>query len=165
METRRFMLVMAALTAVFCAAVILYNFQIMPPYGSAGVSAVTVLPTGTSSAPPSAASALSSGTGRSGTVAAADASETTPAVSRPASAVSGKTSSAKTSSAAASYPIDINTADARQLAELPGIGDTLAGRIIDYRLANGAFTSIDQLDNVKGIGPKTIEELRPYATV
>ena len=48
---------------------------------------------------------------------------------------------------------------------LPGIGPVMAGRIIAHREANGPFTSIDDVENVPGIGPKTLESIRPLATV
>jgi competence protein ComEA len=61
--------------------------------------------------------------------------------------------------------ININTASASELELLPGVGPALAGRIIEYRAANGAFQSVDDLENVKGVGPRTLEKLRPLVTV
>ena len=57
--------------------------------------------------------------------------------------------------------VDINTADAATLAAvLDGVGDAKAEAIIAWREANGPFTSIDQLAEVKGIGLKTVEKNR-----
>jgi competence protein ComEA len=56
--------------------------------------------------------------------------------------------------------VDINTATAEELETLPGIGASKAAAIIEYRTQNGPFTSVDQLDNVSGIGPSTLEALR-----
>lgn len=61
--------------------------------------------------------------------------------------------------------ININTATAAELELLPGIGPSLAQRIIDYRAKTGRFRTVAELDKVKGIGPKTIEKLRPLVTV
>ena len=63
------------------------------------------------------------------------------------------------------FPVNINTASKKELDALPGIGETLAQRIIDYRSANGPFSTVDELTKVKGIGAKTLEKLKPYATV
>ena len=49
-------------------------------------------------------------------------------------------------------PVNINTADQETLMTLPGIGEVLAGRIIDYRKKHGAFQSIDEITQVEGIG-------------
>jgi competence protein ComEA len=61
-------------------------------------------------------------------------------------------------------PIDINSADATALQRLPGIGPALAARILAHR-AEKPFATIDDLRQVKGIGVKTLENLRPYITV
>lgn len=61
--------------------------------------------------------------------------------------------------------LDLNTATANQLQMLPGIGESLAQRIITYRQQNGPFTSTDELTNVEGIGTKRLEEMLEYITV
>ena len=55
--------------------------------------------------------------------------------------------------------ININTADAKQLQELPGIGPVLAERIIQYRMENGYFSRPEDLKRVSGIGEKTFEKM------
>lgn len=61
--------------------------------------------------------------------------------------------------------VNINTADQAGLEAIPGVGPVTAQAIIDWRTANGAFTSIDQLVEVRGIGPKTFERLREHVRV
>ncbi len=63
------------------------------------------------------------------------------------------------------FQVDVNAADWPELTLLPGIGETLARRIVDYRAAHGPFQSIEQLEQVKGIGPKTLRRIRPYLRV
>lgn len=58
--------------------------------------------------------------------------------------------------------LNINTASAKELETLPSVGERMAKRIIDYRTQHGDFASVDALQDVKGIGPKTIEKLRPF---
>jgi competence ComEA-like helix-hairpin-helix protein len=65
--------------------------------------------------------------------------------------------------------LDPNTATAAELTQLPGIGETLAARIVEYREghAGGAadglvFRTPEDLDAVQGIGPKTVQALRPH---
>lgn len=61
--------------------------------------------------------------------------------------------------------IDINTADTVALETIPGIGPVLAGAIVSYRDDNGPFPSVDALLEVSGIGPATLESVRPYVRV
>jgi competence ComEA-like helix-hairpin-helix protein len=63
------------------------------------------------------------------------------------------------------YPININTADQATLQLLPGIGKTYASRIIDYRLENNGFSSIEELLKIKGIGSKRLARIRPLVTI
>jgi predicted flap endonuclease-1-like 5' DNA nuclease len=62
---------------------------------------------------------------------------------------------------ALAQPVDINEADARELDSLPGVGPTIAGRIIHGR----PYATIDHLERVKGIGPKTLAKMRARAVV
>jgi len=61
--------------------------------------------------------------------------------------------------------IDVNTATVAELERLPGIGPSLARRISDDREARGPFQRPEELQRVKGIGPKTYETLKDYVTV
>ncbi len=56
--------------------------------------------------------------------------------------------------------ININRANIMELKELPGIGDVLAGRIIDYRDEKGGFKSIEEIKNVSGIGDKRFSDIK-----
>ncbi len=69
------------------------------------------------------------------------------------------------SGAVSGGPININTASATELETLSGIGEVLAGAIVDYRTENGPFASVDDLESVSGIGPATLEEIRDQVTV
>lgn len=62
-------------------------------------------------------------------------------------------------------PLNINTASQQELEQLSGIGSVLAGRIIEYRTANGSFTSIEELSNVQGISPSLVEKISDSVTV
>ena len=58
--------------------------------------------------------------------------------------------------------LDINAADKATLEQLPWIGPKTADEILAYRKANGNFKSVDDLMNVKGIGAKTLEKIKPF---
>ena len=64
-----------------------------------------------------------------------------------------------------SLSVNINTADASELAQLPGIGEVLARRIIDYRRIHGDFTAPEQLTNVEGIGQGKLEAILEQITI
>ncbi len=61
--------------------------------------------------------------------------------------------------------VNINTADPTALETLNGVGEVLAAAIVAYRDEHGPFTSVDQLEEVPGIGPSTLEELRDQVTL
>ena len=61
--------------------------------------------------------------------------------------------------------ININTASLRELTDLHGIGDALAGRIVDYRNRHGGFSRIEDIMNVSGIGPARFDAIRDRITV
>jgi competence protein ComEA len=61
--------------------------------------------------------------------------------------------------------VNINTADVELLDQLPGIGPTVAQKIVDYRKENGLFKRVDDLLKIPGIGPSTMDSLRGLITV
>ncbi len=61
--------------------------------------------------------------------------------------------------------ININKADIEDLKRLPGVGDSLAIKILDYRKQNGKFKTIEELKNVNGIGDKKFEKLKEYISI
>ncbi len=62
-------------------------------------------------------------------------------------------------------PVNINTAGAAELMQLPNVGEVTAERIISYREAYGGFDKIEELMNVSGIGEKKFADMKPYVTV
>ena len=62
----------------------------------------------------------------------------------------------------ARFQIDVNDADWPEFSQLPGIGETLARRIVDSRSVEGPFADLDELRRVRGIGSKTLERIKPY---
>lgn len=79
---------------------------------------------------------------------------------------SGASGSSSSSSGKLSAPgqgvVNINSADLTELQRLPGVGPSTAQKIVDHRTEIGSFTSVDQLMDVKGIGPKKMEKLKPF---
>lgn len=61
--------------------------------------------------------------------------------------------------------VNINTADEQELQNLPGIGPAKAKTIIQYREEHGLFKSVEDLTNVSGIGEKSLEKIKPQATI
>lgn len=65
----------------------------------------------------------------------------------------------------AGQTLNVNTAGETELTQLPGVGPSLARRIIEYRQANGPFQTADDLQNVAGIGPSKFAKMEPYIRV
>jgi competence protein ComEA len=84
-------------------------------------------------------------------------------VPKTGAAAAGATGSA--GSAVTGSLININTASATDFETLSGIGEVLAAAIVDYRTENGPFAAVDDLEDVSGIGPATLEEIRDQITV
>jgi len=60
------------------------------------------------------------------------------------------------------FLVDINQAEAAELAQIPGVGEKLAERIVAHRHTHGPFRTHDELRQVPGIGQKTLQAMRPY---
>jgi competence protein ComEA len=86
------------------------------------------------------------------------------ALSAPIASAQEKAPAAKPP-AAATAPVNLNTATAEQLATIPGVGPKMAERIIDYRQKNGGFKKVEDLMNVSGVGEKSFLKLKPLITV
>jgi len=61
--------------------------------------------------------------------------------------------------------VNINTASLEELDSLPGIGPTIAQRILDYRDENGPFETIEDIMNVSGVGPSTFDQIKDLITI
>jgi competence protein ComEA len=62
-------------------------------------------------------------------------------------------------------PVDLNRVSAADLALIPGVSRSLGERIVAERARRGGYSSLEELDEVKGVGPATLERLRPYLVV
>ena len=76
----------------------------------------------------------------------------------------GESTPAPVANSSSVVRININSASAQELEVLPGIGPALAARIVAYRQEQGPFSTIEELENVSGIGPRTLDQLRPFIT-
>ncbi|MDO5678119.1 MAG: helix-hairpin-helix domain-containing protein, partial [Propionibacteriaceae bacterium] len=61
--------------------------------------------------------------------------------------------------------VNLNTAGQAELESLPGVGPVMAQAILEWRSTNGKFTSVEELQEISGIGPKTFQKLQPLVTV
>lgn len=86
-------------------------------------------------------------------------------VARPGATAPGGVGSTGTGTTGPTTLINVNTAGETELETLPGVGPVTAAAIIDYRTQNGPFATVDDLIDVSGIGPSTLEQIRPFATV
>ncbi len=76
-----------------------------------------------------------------------------------------KAAPARTEARPAVATINLNTATAADLEKLPGVGQKVAARIVEYRQKNGPFKKVEELMNVQGIGEKSFLQLRNQLTV
>lgn len=83
----------------------------------------------------------------------------------PPPGVAASAASAATAAATPGQLVNLNTATLEGLEALPGVGPVTAQKILDWRTAHGAFSSVDELLEVDGIGEKTLADLAPYATL
>lgn len=81
------------------------------------------------------------------------------------SAAIGAGGAASSGASTESSIVNINQADQTQLETLPGVGPATAKSIIDYRTQHGPFAAVDDLLNVRGIGPAKLEQIKPFARV
>ena len=61
--------------------------------------------------------------------------------------------------------LDLNKAAAHDFALLPGVGPVLANRLVEHRIENGRYDTVDELREVKGVGERTLQRLQPWVFV
>ena len=83
----------------------------------------------------------------------------------PASTIAPSSNNDATAAPTINGMVNINTASVAELDTLPGIGPAYAQAIISYRTQNGPFVRIEDIEKVKGIGPKTFEKLKGRITI
>lgn len=88
-------------------------------------------------------------------------------IAQPCAAVAAQAPSGGSATAKAERPaiVNINTASAKELDALPGIGAKTAALIVEYRQKNGPFKKVEELMNVRGVGEKSFLKLKPQLTV
>jgi comEA protein len=154
------------ITLIFVAAVIIISL-----WSGKSDSSVSVTFQNTNSAdaiitpsvsPAAAESPSASGSESTSVPSSSPAAAVSSVVPSPSPSVAGSSSSAKPS---ASSIININTASASELCSLPGIGEVLAGRIVAYREAHGAFKSTGEIMNVSGIGTAKYKAIKDLIAV
>jgi competence protein ComEA len=79
--------------------------------------------------------------------------------------IPGKMNLGQSSGSAVSKLVNINNASAKDIEELPGIGEVMAQRIVDKREAEGPFKKVEELNDVEGIGPKKFEQIKDLVSV
>ena len=84
---------------------------------------------------------------------------------QPAAQAAQKAATARNDAKPAVATINLNTATAAELEKLPGIGQKVAARIVEYRQKNGPFKKVEELMNVQGIGEKSFLQFRSQLTV
>jgi competence protein ComEA len=84
---------------------------------------------------------------------------------QPAAQAAQKVATPRTDAKPAVATINLNTATAAELEKLPGIGQKVAARIVEYRQKNGPFKKVEDLMNVQGIGEKSFLQFRSQLTV
>ena len=142
------------LFVIFSIAIIIYNFSETP----------SLFPSNNTLAVSSYSNTYSSSTISSSSV-SSNIAASSDIVTSSNIAVPSTTSKSSSKAIAISALININTASQTELEQLPGIGVAMSQRIIDYRTQNGNFDSIDELQNVKGIGPKVFAKIKDFITV
>jgi competence protein ComEA len=88
-----------------------------------------------------------------------------PRIGEPPAASTAAAGPAAPPASTAAAIININTASAAELEALPGIGEALARRIVEYRTSNGPFAAVEDIQNVRGIGATMFAELRSRITI
>ena len=84
---------------------------------------------------------------------------------QPAAQTAQKAAATRTEAKPAAAPINLNTATAVELEKLPGIGQKVAARIVEYRQKHGPFKKVEELMNVQGVGEKSFLQFRSQLTV